>query len=201
MKENNKQRVSKKQKDILDAALKVFSEKGYDLSSMDEISEAADASKRTVYNHFESKEALFIAVVMSFIEMTDEFKKVEFDPKTDLGEQLGQFIDSEIRVLKNPLWLNFIKAIFTVVNRNPKILEEMYQSKCRRDDIFISWLHAAEEDGKISIEDPQVTTDVFWNTINGNFTYIAMGMGVFDQALAERLKPEIIELFLSRYSL
>ena len=49
---------------ILDAARRVFLERGLDGASIDEIAEAARAGKPTIYARFPGKEALFTAVVM-----------------------------------------------------------------------------------------------------------------------------------------
>jgi AcrR family transcriptional regulator len=48
---------------ILDAAGKVFIERGFTGASVDEIAEAARAGKLTIYTRFPSKEALFNAVI------------------------------------------------------------------------------------------------------------------------------------------
>jgi AcrR family transcriptional regulator len=53
---------------ILDAAAQVMSEKGIDEATMAEISELADVALGTLYNHFDSKEDLAIAVVDAEIE-------------------------------------------------------------------------------------------------------------------------------------
>src|SRR5260370_34582518 len=47
---------------ILQAAKDVFLEQGYELATMDDIAERARTTKRTVYAHFENKEALFGAM-------------------------------------------------------------------------------------------------------------------------------------------
>jgi hypothetical protein len=48
-----------RRRDILVAGKKVFFECGYPLASVDRIAEVAGTTKRTVYDHFGSKEALF----------------------------------------------------------------------------------------------------------------------------------------------
>jgi AcrR family transcriptional regulator len=48
---------------ILDAALQVFSHKGYRDASVDEIAETAQTSKGGVYFHFPNKEAIFLALL------------------------------------------------------------------------------------------------------------------------------------------
>src|SRR5882672_6954077 len=46
---------------MLDAAERVFAERGYYAASMDEIAERAEISKRMIYMYFGSKEDLYIA--------------------------------------------------------------------------------------------------------------------------------------------
>ena len=53
---------------ILDAAERVFLERGFQGASIDEIAARAPASKPTIYGHFAGKEALFAAVVARIID-------------------------------------------------------------------------------------------------------------------------------------
>jgi TetR/AcrR family transcriptional regulator len=48
---------------ILDAAVKLFSANGYDAVSMREVASEAGVSKANIYHHFESKEALYRAIL------------------------------------------------------------------------------------------------------------------------------------------
>ncbi|MCK0208050.1 TetR/AcrR family transcriptional regulator [Starkeya koreensis] len=46
---------------IAEAALRLFLEKGFDETTLDEIAVAADISRRTVFHYFESKDAILLA--------------------------------------------------------------------------------------------------------------------------------------------
>ena len=48
---------------ILDAALNIFSNKGYHATKLDEIVESARTSKGAIYLYFPNKEQLFLALV------------------------------------------------------------------------------------------------------------------------------------------
>jgi TetR/AcrR family transcriptional regulator len=50
---------------ILEAAVKLFSEKGYDAVSMRGVAQEARVSKANIYHHFESKEALYRAILLA----------------------------------------------------------------------------------------------------------------------------------------
>lgn len=66
---------------IIDTAQALFSEKGVDGTTMDEIAKSAQYSKRTVYSYFSSKQALQNAMVQDGIE--------------ELGAQLRESVNAE----------------------------------------------------------------------------------------------------------
>ncbi len=57
------QRAEDRHRRILDAALKVFSRKGYRDSSVDDIAGSSGTSKGGVYFHFPGKQAIFLALM------------------------------------------------------------------------------------------------------------------------------------------
>ncbi len=56
--ERNKQRVKSR---LYESALRLFTENGYEQTSVDEIAEAADVARGTFFNHFQRKEDLITA--------------------------------------------------------------------------------------------------------------------------------------------
>ena len=64
--------------EILEVASRLISEKGSAAVSLDEISRYADVARKTVYNHFENKEALIDELVMPVCDHARAyFKKIE----------------------------------------------------------------------------------------------------------------------------
>src|SRR5579871_71937 len=56
--------------EILDAALKVFAQKGFAAARMDDIARQAGVTKGTIYLYFENKEAVFKSLVREVIGTT-----------------------------------------------------------------------------------------------------------------------------------
>jgi len=56
---------------ILDAALAVFSDKGFHATRVDEIVEQSKTSKGAIYFHFPNKERLFLALVDQFADLLE----------------------------------------------------------------------------------------------------------------------------------
>ena len=57
------ERSERSRKDILDAALKLFSHRGYGATSVNDIAEEAGVSKGNVYHHFPDKESIFRSLI------------------------------------------------------------------------------------------------------------------------------------------
>lgn len=65
-----------KEKDILAAAIKLFSAKGYATSKMDDVAKEAKMSKGLIYFYYKNKEDLYMAVTRkAFEELKDLFSK------------------------------------------------------------------------------------------------------------------------------
>jgi AcrR family transcriptional regulator len=56
---------------ILNAAINVFSQKGYHTTKVDEIVEASNSSKGAVYFHFPSKQEIFLGIVDEFANLLE----------------------------------------------------------------------------------------------------------------------------------
>ncbi len=65
-----KPRCASKRDQIVRAARKLFLKSGYGTTSMDALAAEAGVSKRTLYSHFENKEALFGAIMVDLCNET-----------------------------------------------------------------------------------------------------------------------------------
>jgi AcrR family transcriptional regulator len=68
---------------ILDAALNIFSHKGYHDTRLDEIVDESHTSKGSIYFHFPNKERLFLALVDQFADLLERqvTEAIEPEPK------------------------------------------------------------------------------------------------------------------------
>ena len=74
--------------EILEAAQKVFFEKGLLLATMDDIAEAAELSKGTLYLYYKSKEDLYLAVMMVGTQKLQEMFQVVADSGDNTLEKI-----------------------------------------------------------------------------------------------------------------
>ena len=98
MKSEAKNRVQKRAKitrrKLKDAALDAFSEKSIDSVTIEEITEKADVAKGTLYQHFDDKEEIVIALVEEAIEhLIERIRSYDSAPNT-LEDMLEHLLDT-----------------------------------------------------------------------------------------------------------
>ena len=193
-------RVSAKREEILLAAAQVFREEGYETTSMDRIAERAGASKRTVYNHFGSKEALFHAVLSDLIEAQIAAKQIPWDPDRPLAEQLRAFALAKGAIAEDEASMALMRVVLSQAIRDPAVIEPFLERFTREEDALVAWLGEAHAAGALEVPDPELAASLFWATAGGAlFWPVAIGLPPDPQS-RERMIEELVETFLMRYA-
>ena len=134
MTENEERDLYGRRQQILDAAAAVIIRLGYDKTTMSDIAQEAGASRRTVYQYFDGKEALFEALLYrEYMQYAETWlEQIEADPR---GGTIG----------------GFYRAIFHAVNRHPLIAAIMRRDRRvignylrKRDNIFTQMLSGVD---------------------------------------------------------
>lgn len=60
--------AGERRRQLFDVALRLFAERGYEATTMDDVAEAAGVTKPLLYQHFSSKQALYVELVDSVAE-------------------------------------------------------------------------------------------------------------------------------------
>lgn len=199
MKTRKKRDTHEKRQVILEGAVKVFIESGYDVSSMDKIAEVAGVSKRTVYNHFQSKESLFQAVVDDFLSQRDLQKPIEYSKTRSLDEQLREFAEAELYLIDDPIRRGLSKFLTSIFVMDIEFGKKVRGQAKPPHESFIQWLNAAKEDGKLNFESAGLTAQIFYGLVEGCLTYNALFSDGAILKFKEPVLTELISTFLSRY--
>lgn len=120
-----KRRIAARKRQIIEAAIRVFLEKGYHRATTKEIADAADVSEGTIYNYFESKEDLLIEMIGSFA-MLDERKRF-FDQSLDMDFREFLKAYSTERQKTTGDRYDVLFAIFPALMDNPEIRKRYNQ--------------------------------------------------------------------------
>ncbi|RPI70885.1 MAG: TetR/AcrR family transcriptional regulator [Ignavibacteriales bacterium] len=72
-----------RRKEIMDAAVKYFAEKGFSATTLEEIAGSAEFGKGTLYNYFQGKEEIYRAIIDDVIQNNEEIiKKADSNSET-----------------------------------------------------------------------------------------------------------------------
>ncbi len=97
---------------ILDAARRVFAQKGLDGTSVREVAGAARVNNAMIYYHFKDKDDLYRSVLSdSFSAMTDIWSDPIFTSKTSVRHKIERYVESFIRFQKGNEELRRIMAM------------------------------------------------------------------------------------------
>jgi len=193
-----KRDTSQKRNAILEGAIQVFTQNGFDTSSMDHIAEVAGVSKRTIYNHFPSKEILFQEIVADFLKQRDEIKPIRYTPDLSLEEQLKEFARAELFLINDPVRRRLSK-LFTSVFLMDIEFSKKTRSQYSPHSAFIIWLNSAKENKKLNFESPELAARVFYGMVEGCLTYPALFTDGESLKNMDPLLNEIISAFLAFY--
>lgn len=114
--------------EILDAALAVFTEKGFDAARVDDIAARAKLSKGAVYLYFDSKEALLRGLIEREVAPVAQRLKSLAETTGDPALALETLIKAASLMLDNERIFATPKTVFSIAPRFPEIAE-FYRSR------------------------------------------------------------------------
>lgn len=84
---------------ILDASLRLFAQKGYHGTSINDIAKEAGISKGLAYNYFPSKQAIAEGIIQNMLKIGEELAK-EFYKPVDPFERLDNMLEASFNYIK-----------------------------------------------------------------------------------------------------
>jgi len=138
--ESNK--VFERKQEVINAALKEFSEKGYKGASLNNILKNAEISKGTFYYHFKSKEDLYFFLIEILINEKKEFMKDRIKPE-DFNKDIFSIFKLQSKLgiefaTNNPMINNFSKSF--IKEKGNEIYEKALERYNFKDDESIKAL-------------------------------------------------------------
>ena len=119
--EERKERITKKrERQILDAALAVFSEKGFGAATIPDISGKAGLAVGSIYNYYPGKRELFVAVIKNFILNAPLLELIDELPKGDLPGTFMQIMQNRLNLIENTD-ISRMSFLMAEIQRDPEL--------------------------------------------------------------------------------
>ncbi|ADD68592.1 transcriptional regulator, TetR family [Denitrovibrio acetiphilus DSM 12809] len=192
----------KKKEAILESASELFLSKGYGDVSMDEIAKCACVSKRTVYNHFPSKELLF-AEMVRLTWTSIEQPSLDIENSDDVREVLKAYTLNFLDIMRSEKFSNLLRLMMGESERFPE-LKKMYSEHGIRtvlstvNEFFMS----VNDAGILCIQDPMLTAQQYVGMVKESLFWPVL-LGLFKQPTAERdelVVNSAIDIIFTTYS-
>lgn len=187
---------------VLDAAREEFMRCGFRDANMDLIAEKADVSKRTVYNHYPSKEHLFAAIAADLINELHQATEMDYLRDRELGEQLRDFARVEVSFVSSETHIKIFRLFLVESFASPGMVEKILPPETLDQNPLIRWIQAAADDGRLQIDNAALASRELHSMLKGSFFWPAIS-GIADPPtgkLRESIIDSAVETFLSRYA-
>ena len=168
------QRSEETRSKIMSSAIKLFSTRGYNTASVDDICKDAEISKGAFYHHFESKQALFLALLDGWLTTIDQ--GIETSRESSVPETFFLITQAFPYIFKTaneglPMFLEF----WLQASRDEKIWQASIAPYRRYHKYFTSLIKRGVEEGSFVDVDPELTARMI----------VSMGMGLLLQSLLD----------------
>jgi len=140
--------VNARREQILEAATRVFAEKGFRRATTREVAREAGVSEGTIYNYFEDKDALLVAILDGLNETERRAEDFEEGMATDFRGFLQEYLRRRMhliwenrevfRVVLSELLVNAdlrVRYLRQVVEPTMGIAEENFRSRMKQGEV------------------------------------------------------------------
>ena len=193
--------TERKREAILQAAIAEFRSSGFEITSMDKIAATAGVSKRTVYNHFPSKETLFAEILNRLWHSITAEQDVSYSCEKPLREQLRALLQAKLRMLADENFLDLARIAIAATIHSPERAQDMVGRMGEREEGLTAWIRLAQADGQLKPVEPAFAAQQMHGLLKTFAFWPQISMG--QPSLTEDEQIHVIEsaldMFLSRY--
>ena len=193
--------TERKREAILQAAIAEFRSSGFEITSMDKIAATAGVSKRTVYNHFPSKEELFAEILNRLWNSITAEQDMPYSSQTPLREQLQTLLQAKLHLLADENFLDLARIAIAATIHSPERAQDMVSRMGQREEGLTAWIRQAQADGRLKPMEPAFAAQQMHGLLK-TFAFwpqVSMGQPSLTQEQQTQVIESALDMFLSRY--
>ncbi len=191
--------TDRKRQAIVEAAIAEFRSGGFESTSMDKIAATAGVSKRTVYNHFPSKDELFAQILHELWNSSASQAEQPYDHAAPLREQLVGLLSKKMAMLQDSYFLDLARVAIAEAIHSPERAQEMVSRMTRKEEEAAVWLRAAQADGKLLKADPALTSQMLPGLLK-TFAFwpqVTLNQPPLDPVMQKKVVEMSVDMFLA----
>jgi AcrR family transcriptional regulator len=194
-----REQQEQRHEELLNVALDIFLERGFEQTTMEEIAVQVGMSKRTVYARYEDKAALFKAAVKRATERyTVPREAVEAVATDNLEETLAAIARQRITNLSQPVAIKLQRILSTQSYRFPELFRASIEEGTGPTINFLKDLFERyHEQEKISVAEPHRAATAFLSLVVGGPARIIVSGNKLQDVDVEQHIRFTVSLFLN----
>jgi TetR/AcrR family transcriptional regulator, regulator of autoinduction and epiphytic fitness len=199
---DNQRLTDRKRQAIVQAATAEFRANGYEATSMDKVAATAEVSKRTLYNHFASKEELFAEILLQMFQRSSAQVDVSYDPAQPLRDQLLALLSQKLALLADDDFMDLARVAIAAAIHSPERVQDVLVRLGEKESGLLAWIKAAHKDGRLEVADPGLAAQQLESLVKGAAFWPQVGMGLpkLGPKAQKQLAAASVDLFLSHYA-
>ena len=195
--ERKQREKEQRRMEIITAARKVFSTKGYNTATMEEIASEAELSPGTLYLYFKNKEELHTSLSIEILKyLSKEIRKV-VEQDISVEDKIEKFRDVFIDVYNydSNILINLfhLQSGETLQNLSDGVLEQIKEYSVQAHGAIIDVIKQGIEQGVFIDEHPVALADVLWASYAGIVLWVDSKRLLNDQK--DFVKPTLTTAF------
>jgi len=199
---SNQRLTDRKREAIMQAAIAEFCAYGFDATSVDKVAARAEVSKRTLYNHFPSKDELFTEILRVLWHTSSSRVDLAYNPDSPLREQLLELVMQKMALLANDQFLDLARVAIAAAIHTPERAQDMISRLGQKESGMLAWIRAAQKHGRLKPADASMAAQQLESLVKGVafWPQVAMGQPKLSPREQRKVANAAVDMFLSQYA-
>ena len=193
--------TDRKRAAIIQAAIAEFRANGFDITSMDKIAATAGVSKRTVYNHFPSKEELFAEILNQLWARLTAEPETSYRPDLPLRDQMRRMLMTKLQMMSDDNFLDLARIAIAATIHSPERAQNMVARMGEREESLTLWIRAAQAAGRLKPGEPEFAAQQIQGMLK-SFAFwpqISMGLPTLSAERQSAVVESALDMFLASH--
>jgi TetR/AcrR family transcriptional regulator of autoinduction and epiphytic fitness len=193
--------TDRKREAIVQAAIVEFRANGFEGTSVDKVAARAEVSKRTLYNHFPSKDELFAAALGVLWESSASQVERPYLPDTPLRDQLLELMTQKMAQLADDNFLDLARVALAAVIHSPERAQDMVARLGQKEGGLLAWIRAAQRHGRLKAGDATLAAQQLESLVKGVafWPQVTLGRPKLTPRAQRQVAATTVDIFLSYY--
>lgn len=190
--------TEKKRESIIEAAIEEFRIHGFLGAKTTRIAKRASVSSRTLYNHFESKEALFQAISKIMVERNTAMRPVTYQLDRPLKEQLVETLERYVEIITEEKAIGLNRMVISELLRDMERSKAFFAEMTTHDYPVTQLIKDAMAAGALRSADPGFAANQLLGLVKTFFFWPEFLLG--EKMPMEGVMQDCVSMFLTYYT-